>query len=242
MSSALYVIAEGYSENGFLNRLLGAHLGALGLALHVPIIGKATSKGGLKFRSFDQVCQEVVQFLRSRQAPYVTTFFDFYGLPTSHSSGWQFVADAKKRHVAPSSAAAELENHFLEHVTSMVNRADVAARFHPYVQVHELEALFFSQPDVLAETLGNKGIEKALRQIVTDCGGCELINDSPQTAPSKRLERVSANYKKGRSAMAHAPRLGSNLDLSLIRTACPRFHNWLSQLEFFAENIPKENI
>src|ERR1044072_232991 len=75
MSSALYVIAEGYSENGFLNRLLGAHLGTLGVALHVPIIGKATSKGGLKFRTFDQVCEEIVQFLRSRQAPHVTTFF-----------------------------------------------------------------------------------------------------------------------------------------------------------------------
>ncbi|MBN9691398.1 MAG: DUF4276 family protein [Verrucomicrobia bacterium] len=93
------------------------------------------------------------------------------------------------------------------------------------------EALFFAEPSVLAETLGATGREAEFAKIVADCRGCESINDSPNTAPSKRLQKVAPLYVKGRSEAAHAPRLGNKMDLAKIRQACPRFDRWLSRLE-----------
>jgi hypothetical protein len=235
MSKAAYVIAEGYSENGFLKKLLAEPLGLAGVALHVPIVGKANRKGGLKFRSFDEICREAVEFLTSRQAPYVTTFFDYYGLPTANSGGWDFVAKAKAGHSTAAAAADEIQQRFHSRVTSLIGRDDVANRFNPYIQVHELEALYFSQPDVLAQTLGDPTLTSLFDKIVSQCSGCENINDSPDTAPSKRIEKLCSRYKKGRSTMAHAPRLGGNLSLVAIRSACPRFDAWVSRLESAAQ-------
>ena len=55
----------------------------------------------------------------------------------------------------------------------------------------------------------------------------EHINDSPQTAPSKRVEALVAGYEK--------PLLGTlailEIGLETIRSNCPHFNQWLTRLE-----------
>jgi hypothetical protein len=111
---------------------------------------------------------------------------------------------------------------------------DIADRFIPYIQLHELEALFFAEPDKLAALFEAPTLAKKIATAVAVCGGCEKINDSPQTAPSKRIESLFPGYIKGRSDYAHGPRLANNLNLAVVRAACPRFSTWVTRLESLA--------
>ena len=55
----------------------------------------------------------------------------------------------------------------------------------------------------------------------------EDINDSPVSAPSKRIENLVPGYEK--------PLLGTlavlEIGLDIIRTECPHFAAWLDKLE-----------
>ena len=57
----------------------------------------------------------------------------------------------------------------------------------------------------------------------------EEINDSPETAPSKRVEALIPGYQKPLMGTLAALEIG----LEKIRDACPHFNNWLSQIEAF---------
>lgn len=230
--TTVFAVVEGYSENAFLSRLLAPHLGERGVDFSVKIVGEGSSKGGMKFRTFEQTCAEVARLLHDRRKPYVTTFLDYYGLPTSPNKGWGFVESAK--HQGSHGGAEEIEKQFASAVGVVVGRSDFAERFIPYLQLHELEALFYAEPVVLAETLGEPALASQFVKIVAECGECEAINDDPQTAPSKRLEKLFRGYIKGRSAAAHAPRLALKLNLEKVRAACPRFNAWVTKLESLA--------
>lgn len=221
----LFLVVEGQSESGFLKPLLAAHLGARGIDLYPKVIGKGNAKGGMG-RPFADVCRELGNFLADRRQPVVTTFFDYYGLPKNARQGWDFVAGAKVR-----GGAEAIESHFRESVLATSPAA--SARFIPYLQVHELEALYFAEPTVFAEVLESPSLAAQLAKIAAESGGCEAINDSFATAPSRRLAGLCA-YTKGRSAEAHAPRLGARMNLATIREACPRFAAWLTRLEALA--------
>lgn len=227
--TTVFAVVEGYSENGFLTNLIASHLGTLGVDFSAKIVGEGNSRGGMKFRSFEQTCVEIARLLENRRRPHVTTFFDYYGLPTSTSKGWEFVVPAKLK--GAHQAAEAIEKRFASKVEEILGRSDFAQRFIPYLQLHELEALFYSDPNVLADIFGRPDLATAFAEIVDECGGCEAINDTPKTAPSKRLERHFRGYIKGRSDAAHAPRLGQKLGLAKVRSACPRFHAWLTRLE-----------
>ena len=55
----------------------------------------------------------------------------------------------------------------------------------------------------------------------------EDINDSPTTAPSKRIKRLIPSYRK----RLDGPPLAAEIGLNGIRSECPRFDAWLHRLE-----------
>lgn len=219
----LFAVVEGQSESGFFKPFLAEHLALRGIDLHVPVIGKGGAKGGM-LRSFVQVCAELGDFLADRRRPWVTTFFDYYGLPTGEGRGWGFVPTAKKR-----GGVAAIEDRLRDGVREVAPQ--LAGRFIPYVQMHELEALYFAEPATLATVLETPEMADKFAAVAAAAGGCEQINDSPTTAPSKRLQVMCPRYIKGRSSAAHAPRLGAKLSLTTVRGQCPRFDAWLASIE-----------
>jgi hypothetical protein len=59
----------------------------------------------------------------------------------------------------------------------------------------------------------------------------EIINDGPNTAPSKRLHRCFENYQKSVDGL-----LAMDADvLPDLRFACPRFGGWIARLEALGE-------
>jgi len=228
----VFAIVEGQTENSALKKLLGAHLGALGIDFHTPIIRMGRSRGGVKYLHVADLCEQVRRFMLDPRQPVVTTFFDYYAFPTGTSKGWEFVAHAKATaqgiHATVQAIETELRRLVLRSVGDV---AYAERRFIPYLQLHELEALFFSEPKTMATVFENPALEKSFANIVSTCGGCELINDSPQTAPSKRIEKLCPGYVKGRSELAHGPRIAGKLDLVRVRKECLKFSLWVKSLE-----------
>ena len=98
-------------------------------------------------------------------------------------------------------------------------------RFIPYVSMHEIEALYFSDPAVLAARLGVR--QKDIDDILREFGEPEQIDDNPQTAPSKRLEKLSDRFKKTTTGIVIAEAIG----LEKIRKKCSVFNRWLTKIE-----------
>ena len=59
------------------------------------------------------------------------------------------------------------------------------SRFIPYIEMHEFEALLFSDADILAEKIGINVSQ--IREILEEYNSPEEINDDPAKAPAKRL-------------------------------------------------------
>jgi hypothetical protein len=187
----------------------------------------------VRFLEADDLYDQIQKLLHDRRQPYVTTFFDYYAFPTSDAKGWDFVSKPKSEASFRGAAnvAVILEDELKKRALDGVDLPNLDARLIPYIQLHELEALFFSEPKTMAETFGNQTLERSFQAAVDTCGGCEAIDDSPQTAPSKRIQQAFDGYIKGRSDYAHGPRIAEKLDLAVVRQKCPRFDQWLSRLE-----------
>lgn len=105
-------------------------------------------------------------------------------------------------------------------------------RFIPGLIVHEFEGLLFTAPEAIARTAvpeeqARGQVQRELQKIARSFATPEDINDSPQTAPSKRLEGLIPTYKKPR----HGPLIAEQIGLELLRQRCPIFAEWLDRLE-----------
>lgn len=213
-------VVEGFTERIVLEKTFAPYLGARGLSLHAKVVGKPGHKGGI--RSFAAVLKEILALLKQEPASYVSTFFDYYGLPDDWP-GVQQAQGKKAREIA-----RIVESAMRDKVQSMT---DAVARFVPYVQMHELEALLFSDPKTMAHVFEQPALEPRFKEIIKACGECEEINDHEATAPSKRIEKLFAGYRKGKGIRAHAPIIVGRIGVDRLREACPHFGEWIRALE-----------
>lgn len=231
--TTVFCIVEGQTENAVLKRLIGPHLGARGIDFHVPIVRIGRRRGGVRFLKADELYDQIRRFLMDRRQPFVTTMFDYYAFPTGESKGWEFVSkmksDASFRGAETITQMIEEEIH--TRAVEGVDLPNIQSRLIPYVQLYELEAIFFAEPNKMAAAFGTPSLVNRFAKAVAECGGCEKIDDHPQTAPSKRIQEAFPGYVKGRSELAHAPRIAEMLDLIQVREKCPRFNAWLTKLE-----------
>jgi hypothetical protein len=103
-------------------------------------------------------------------------------------------------------------------------------RFVPYVVMHEFEGLLFSDCQAFARGIGQDDLAPAFQAIRGQFESPEEINDSPYTAPSKRVEALVPGYEKPLLGVLAALEIG----LDRIREACPQFHAWVCRLEALA--------
>jgi hypothetical protein len=93
--------------------------------------------------------------------------------------------------------------------------------------MYEFEGLLFSSPSAIASVLQNDGPESwacgVLAQFDNDP---EMINDSPETAPSKRLIDRSSYRKK-----TYGPAIAAHIGLESLREKCAGFGEWITRLE-----------
>lgn len=219
----IYVLAEGQTEQALVRQLLAPSLGIQGIYLHDVLVGRPGHKGGI--RSFEAVKGDIKRLLKQEVEVKVTTLFDRYGLP----SDWPGLAECKtKTNVVEAHTVLCKAMH--DKICGEMGKDFRRERFVPHIQFYEIEALLFAKPDTTAELLGNAANAQWLHDAVRNSGGCEYINDGPTTAPSKRIEELFPNYKKGNSVNAHLPRVCTKVGLVDLRSACPLFDGWIKRL------------
>lgn len=85
----------------------------------------------------------------------------------------------------------------------------------------------FSDCERFGQGIGRPDLVPQLQAVREMFTNPEEINDSPITAPSKRVEVIVPGYEK--------PLLGClavfNIGLEAIRAECPHFREWLERLE-----------
>ena len=104
---------------------------------------------------------------------------------------------------------------------------DAMRRFIPYVQMYEFEGLLFSCPRRLAVGINQPILEERFVHIRNEFESPETINNSPMTAPSKRLQKLYAGYDKP----LHGSLAAIEIGLPIIREQCTRFDAWIRQME-----------
>lgn len=104
-------------------------------------------------------------------------------------------------------------------------------RFISYISLYEFEALIFSDLSILRRIYfdNDRQIDElvALSQEVNP----ELINEDPETCPSKRIKKAIRSYNKRFAGSRVAKAIG----LSKIRSRCKHFDEWIGKLERLAK-------
>lgn len=210
----VYILVEGPTEEEFVEKVLSPYFFTHDIYDVRPILMQTSPgfKGGdVKYIRYKSNAERL---LKSENDILVTSLIDFFCLKNDF----------------PEYSVALTKSNKIERVTFLENAIAKEInhhRFLPYIQLHEFEGLLFSDlnafniiPDL---TLNQK---QQLQEIINKYPNPELINDSPETAPSKRLTKIIPRYKK----TLHGPYLAEEIGIIRILQQCPRFAAWIDSL------------
>ena len=154
---------------------------------------------------------------------------DYYGLPQHGEGAWPGRAQASGLDF--SRKARCVQDALLKDMINEMGRHPGPQRFVPFVVMHEFEGLLFSDSAAFSHAIGRPDLESEFQAIRDAFPSPEEINDSPDTAPCKRVEGLVPGYEK--------PFLGTlavlEIGLPRIRKECPHFDAWLKRLEAAAK-------
>ncbi|WP_427922821.1 DUF4276 family protein [Streptomyces sp. cg40] len=213
----VHVLVEGATETQVVLRTLQPELAQRGVWL-TPVsvktrraVGQPHDRGGVS--KWSRIEPEIRRLLRNSAVDLVTTMLDFYGLPAD-TPGW--------RDMPPSDAYARVQ-----HLESTISKSIDDPRFLPFIALHETEAWVLAAARELAYMVELPRLADSLESQIADAGGAELVNEGPDTAPSKRIKRAYPRYQK----VVDGPDAIELLGLPALREACPHLDGWLRVLE-----------
>ncbi|MBK8522233.1 MAG: DUF4276 family protein [Chitinophagaceae bacterium] len=217
MSRVLNFLVEGPTEKEFVTNLIYPYLWENHGISNVRTITIETSPGfkGGDVRYQARYKPNIQKLLRGQEDLLVTSLIDYYRLRTDF----------------PKYAESRLLPDVIQRVSLIENACfdDVNdTRFIPYIQLHEFEGLLFSHTKGFEELFPDlpNANKRELIETVQNFPNPELINERPQFAPSKRLERLIPGYVK--------PLWGNTIALEngfdKILAQCPRFKSWIEIL------------
>ena len=216
----LHFVVEGQTEETFVRDLLGPELGTKGIFCDAHRIttgrrGAKVYRGGLL--QFCHLRKDLELWMKQDPGPdsWFTTMVDLYRLPSD------FPGTPESRGIVdPIQKVEFLEERFSSDLNHL--------RFVPYIQLHEFEALLFSNPQSFSIAFPSVSTELAeLRAIRRAFETPEHIDEGNNTSPAKRICRVLPQYVKPLSGPLIAKRIG----LAKLRAECRHFDRWLEHLE-----------
>lgn len=206
------VLCEGRTECYFIEKVLNPYFTPKQIYL-TPL----DLKGGF---NFDKLKREICILLKQDKNAYLTTFIDFYGLKGVYPKG------KVKGNLTPIQAVNAIE----QGIENAIKKVIPNAKFMAYLQLHEFEALLFSDTTVLTEVikidypnLPNNYFEDIRKKFPTP----EDINNSVHTAPSKRVIQIAPSYEK----IAEGVLIAEEIGIEKMRQECPHFNAWLTKID-----------
>ncbi len=209
----VYIYCEGPTEESFINTILYPYFFNIGIVV-VPIIcsTKRTAtrkyKGGVQ--EYGKIKYELTKLCKSHKHAYVTTMFDYYAMPTDTPGIDCFEVDLQKR-----------MRIIEETINSDIGESNCI--FH--LNLHEFEALLFSHPASFALIADNDIVGK-LQEIRDSYETPEHINNSVETAPSKRIASLIPHYAKVRNGTL----LSEDIGIDTMLAECPHFREWVESI------------
>jgi len=228
----LFIHVEGETEETFVNEALAPHLYGFGYQkVSARLLGNSRNRGrrgGIK--GWNSVRNDILDHLKEDPACLATTMVDYYALPKTGQGAWPGRAQAGERPFPQK--APTVQDALIADVCAELGDGFNPRRFVPYVMMHEFEGLLFSDCAQFAESIGRPELAGQFQEIRDGFATPEEINDSPLTAPSKRVEALVEGYEK--------PLLGAlavlGIGLETIRQQCPHFGAWIRQLEQWVQH------
>lgn len=209
----IYIYCEGPTEESFINEILYPYFFNIGIAVY-PIIctTKRTAtqkyKGGVS--DYAKIKKELILICKQHRNEYVTTMFDYYAMP-SNTPG-----------INNDEPNINVRINQIEHaIEADIGQAN--CKFH--FMLHEFEGILFSNPDSFF-LIANDDVVNSIQAIRNSYQTPEHINNSPETAPSKRLKALIPNYAK----IKNGTLLSKDMGIDVIMNECPHFREWIQSI------------
>jgi hypothetical protein len=205
------ILCEGQSEESFIKKILAPYLEMKGIYMKPIVLGGVSRYSGIR--------KELKRLGRDSSA-FLTTMLDFYKLPQDVPGVRQYKHEKKAE---PEMIASDIEKRIRENLKDHLACKD----FLPYIQMHEFEALLFSDINGFRQIGMSPPVIDKLEKEVKKFPTPEHVNNSEQTAPSKRILKLYQDYQKVSDGTIVAEVVG-------IRTMiekCPHFAGWVKKLE-----------
>ncbi len=224
----LLIHVEGQTEEAFVNGVLRNHLVTKGYhSVDAKLIGNARlreGRGGIK--RWPSAKKDITNHLMEDANSIATTMVDYYALPAGEQGGWPGRGQSNAMLTASTKARC-VQDAVKKDLVAGMGHSFNSNRFVPFIVMHEFEGLLFSDCAAFSRGISKPELESRFQEIRDQFATPEEINDSPETAPSKRVEALVPGYQK--------PFLGNlailEIGLERIRSECPLFDAWLMQLE-----------
>lgn len=219
----IIIICEGQTEQQFCNDVLQSHFNLSGIYLQNPTITK--TGGGIV--NWEALKHQIETHLKKDSTAIVTTLIDFYGIHANHKyPNWQLAKQQMDKSIGMD---------MMEQGMHLDVAPELRDRFIPYVQLHEFEAILFSDINVYDNNFETDEFldYNYLVETINDNLNPEMINDGVETAPSKRLSKIIKGYFSDNENMKvfYGSLLSHDIGLIKIRNKCPRFNDWMTKLE-----------
>ena len=212
------VIVEGPTERSFVQGILAPILWARATYLTPTILGVPGHKGGRT--NYSRLKKDVLRQLKEDRTAYCSTMLDFYGL------GKGFPGTPLPPNLSNVDKVIHLERAMKEDIIAEVPDLRPDVRFLPYLQLHEYEGLLFSDPEAFANGISQSHLTPQFQAIRQSFPTPEDIDDSPDTAPSKRVLGLCPSYNK----VLDGTRAASAVGIEAMRHECPHFRDWVESL------------
>jgi hypothetical protein len=215
------VIVEGPTERSFVQQVLAPLLWASEIYLSATTLGVPGHKGGRT--NYARVKKDVLRQLKEDRAAYCSTMLDFYGL------GKGFPGTPLPLNLSNVDKVLHLERAMKEDIVAEVPDLRPDVRFLPYLQMHEYEGLLFSDPEAFAKAIyqpDQPDLAPQFQAIRQSFPTPEDIDDSSDTAPSKRVLHFCPTYNK----VLDGTRAASGVGVEAMRRECPHFRDWIERL------------
>jgi hypothetical protein len=210
-----HVLVEGQTEETIVKQVFAPYYEKRQVYVSCSLLTTKRPAGGPKHKggvtTWARMRDDIGRLLHDTSLTALTTLVDFYAFPE----------DAPGMENRPPGTAYEK----VRYVESALTAAIGDPRFVPHLVLHETEAWVLAACETLTAVMGGPCAE--LSQAVEAEGCAELVNDRPETAPSKRILKVFDRYRK----TVDGPLVVSDLGLDGVRARCPHAHERLTAFE-----------
>jgi len=210
----VYIYCEGPTEEAFINGILSPYFCNIGIYVY-PIICKTKRTKDRKYKGgvsdYFKIKDELTLLCKQHNNEKITTMFDYYGMPSNTPN--------------INNKESNIYIRIKEIEKSIEDDIGMSNLFFGII-LHEFEALLFSNPDAFS-IVANRDVVFEVRKARDDYATPEHINNSPETSPSKRLEKMIPNYPKVKNGLLISKEIG----IDKIILECKNFANWIETIK-----------